>query len=104
MEQTLKRFASALDSAYDIEFEDPIMTDRSFQSNFEVYNRRQDVFYEGMIFMFVKDQKVMFQVRGGRLGSSVSEQQRFVDTEFSFDEDPMSQIDIVSAFQVLAGK
>lgn len=104
MERTIKKVAGMLQNNYDIEFQDAILGDRSFQSDFQVYNRRQDLMKEGRMFMFAKDGTVTVQVEGGPLGSSISEMQRFIDEDISYNEDPTKAIDFVSAFQVLAGR
>ena len=104
MERTIKKVAGMLKNNYDIEFQDAILGDRSFQSDFQVYNRRQDLMKEGRMFMFAKDGTVTVQVEGGPLGSSISEMQQFIDEEISYNEDPTAAIDFVSAFQVLAGR
>lgn len=104
IEDTAKRFASALQSQYDIEFQKAILGDRSFNADFQVYNSRQDMMKEGKMYMFVRDGSVTIQIEGGPLGAGVSGMNQFVDETIGYNEDPMNQIDIVSAFQVLAGR
>jgi len=104
MERTIKKIAGMLQNNYDIEFERAILGDRSFQSDFQVYNRRQDLIKEGKMFMFAKDGRLVITVEGGPLGARVGEMQTFIDEEISYNEDPTTAIDFVSAFQVLAGR
>jgi len=101
---TMKHFAAQLKSAYDIEFEDALLGDRSFQTDFRVYNSRQDMMKEGMIMMMHRDDGVYINVRGGQIGTPHTEQRQFIDKTIAFSEDPRQTIDIVSSFQILAGR
>lgn len=104
MERTMKKVAGMLKNNYDIEFQDAVLGDRSFQADFQVYNSREDLMKEGRIFMFTSNGEVTIEVQGGPLGSSITEMQTFIDEEIFFNEDPTEAIDFVSAFQTLAGR
>lgn len=103
---TMKYFAAELESAYDIEFMDSaLVSNKAFQTDFEVYNRRQDIMKEGSIMMMHRQgEGVFIQIRGGMIGTPYSQQDKFIEKTIAPAEDPRQTIDIVSSFQILAGR
>lgn len=97
-------FASRLQDAYEIQFEDAVEGNMSVTADFTVYNSRADQYKEGNLAVFEVGGQIKVELRGGDLGSSVSEQQTIINQDFEYNEGPLAQIDIVSAMQVLAGR
>ena len=102
---TAKRFASQLESAYEIDFENPVLIEKQFKAKFEIYNSRQDMFKQGLMMIYPANNEVYIEAYGGQSGyQSPVDQQKFLETTVGLDEDPSQAIDIVSSFQTLAGR
>lgn len=104
IKKVANEFASRLQSAYEIQFEDAQESRMAVTADFKVYNNRQDMFKEGSLAIFDIGGEITVEVRGGDLGSSVSEKQEIINQTFGYSEAPLGEIDIVSSFQVLAGR
>lgn len=98
LRDTINQFAKELKGAYDIEFEDSVETRLSVQTDYEFYNKRQDIFYEGKILIYEANGEIHIEARGGRLGEMGD---TFLNKSIGFSEDPTQKVDIVSAFKTL---
>jgi len=94
----LNYFAKELKGAYDIEFEDTVETKLSVQTDYQFYNDRQDVFYEGRILIYEVSGEINIEARGGMLGERGD---TFLETTIGYSDDPSQEVDIVSAFRTL---
>lgn len=104
LKRVVNRLASQLQSAYEIDFEPAIESNMAFTADFEIYNNRQDVMYEGRLTAFRINEEIKIEAQGGRLGTSIPEWNSFLNKRFDMDENPVEQLDIVSSFQILAGR
>lgn len=101
METTFRRLAQELKSAFDIEFEDPVVSKLGLNADFELYSKRQDIFKEGRIVMFMKDGRLNVQISGGPVGAGISGEQEIVDAEIGPNEDPLASIKPSAALRTL---
>jgi len=104
IKKVANELASRLQSAYEIQFEDAQESRMAVTADFKIYNNRQDMFKEGSLAIFDIGGEITVEVRGGDLGSSVSEKQEIIKQTFGYSEAPLGEIDIVSSLQVLAGR
>jgi hypothetical protein len=105
LKEVFQKLATQLQSSYDIEFTDVIEARLALSADFEVYNRRQDVFYDGEMHVFVYDDDVVsIEVNAGPKGSSISEMSEVISRDFGFNDQIVSQVNIVSAMQTVAGR
>jgi len=105
LKEIFQKLASQLQSNYDIEFTDVVEGRLGLSAEFDVYNDRQDMFYDGEMYVFIYgDDIVSIEVNGGPRGSTKSEMSEIISRDFGFNEQIVSQVNIVSAMQTLAGR
>jgi len=105
LKEIFQKLASQLQSTYDINFSDVVEGRLALSTEFEVYNSRQDRFYDGEMHVFIYDDDIVsVEVNGGPKGSTISEMNEIISRDFGFDEKIVSQVNIVSAMQTLAGR
>lgn len=97
LRKTLQYFAKELKGAFEIEFTDTIETRLSVQTDFELYNSRQDIFYEGRILIYETNGEINIDARGSVAGGIGDD---FLQRSISYSDSP-ADVDIVSAFRTL---
>ena len=102
LEALLQKFESELTSVYDIEFEEAYSMKGQVKVRYEVYNRRLDMMKEGLILLMEVDQKIHIEIRGGMIGGNLNDV--IYEKEFGPSEDIANAVDIVSIFQIVAGR